>query len=171
MFLQSLVKLNNSISFWNFALKFRWRPKKKNSSPHFGSNSVWNFGFLVASGYYLPKNRGGQTYFAPFSVRPKGAPLLPPPKSMPMYQCIIKIILVYWYVTFETPCIKLLQWLKLYFALNTIATMTPILWLTSLLVSKTNIMLCIINLWLKPLLLFITCYMQLYCYLLSYTVS
>ena len=28
--------------------------------------------FWVSSGHYLPKSQGGQTYFAPFSVRPKG---------------------------------------------------------------------------------------------------
>ena len=36
--------------------------------------------FLLLSGYYLPENRGGQTYFAPFTVRPEGAPPPAPPK-------------------------------------------------------------------------------------------
>ena len=40
--------------------------------------------FLLPSGYYLPENQGGQTYFAPFSVRPEGAPPPAPPKLMPM---------------------------------------------------------------------------------------
>ena len=40
--------------------------------------------FLLSSGYYLPKNRGGQTYFAPFSVSQEGALPLATPKSTPM---------------------------------------------------------------------------------------
>ena len=35
--------------------------------------------FLLPNGYYLPENRGGQTYFAPFSVRPEGAQPPSPP--------------------------------------------------------------------------------------------
>ena len=35
--------------------------------------------FLLPSGYFLPKNWGGQTYFAPFSVKSKEAlPPIPP---------------------------------------------------------------------------------------------
>ena len=76
MFLQSLVKLNNSISVRNFAPNSDEDQKKKKSSPHSGSLSVWNFRFLVAKGYCLPENQGGHTRFAPFSVRPER--VLPP---------------------------------------------------------------------------------------------
>ena len=79
MFLRSLVKLNNSISLRNFAPN-SGEDKKKRIFAAFGSISVRNFGFPVAKWVllYLPKNRGGQTYFAPFSVRPEGAPTSAP---------------------------------------------------------------------------------------------
>ena len=77
MFLQSLVKLNNSISVRNFAPKFRWRPKKKGFRRIVVLSQPGTSAFLLPIGYYLPKNRGGQTYFAPFRVRPEG----PPPPS------------------------------------------------------------------------------------------
>ena len=44
---------------------------------------------LVPSGHYLPKKRGGQTYFAPFIVRPEGAlaPPLPEIDSSKLVYC------------------------------------------------------------------------------------
>ena len=107
MSLRSLVKLKYSISVRNFAPKLRCRPikkkglrrklvrfqprisefcpqiqvntKPKRSSPHSGSISVRNFGSLVAKWVLLAKKPRGQTYFAPFSVRPEEAspPRLP----------------------------------------------------------------------------------------------
>ena len=75
MLLRSMVKLNNSISVWNFTPKFRRRPKKGlHRILVLSQSGISNF--LLPSGYYLPKNRGDQTYFAPFNVRLKGA--LPP---------------------------------------------------------------------------------------------
>ena len=53
-------------------------------------------------------------------------------------------------------------------ALNSIATMTPILWLSSIYyMSQQDQLNAMYNLWPKRLLMFDTCYMQLYCYLLS----
>ena len=54
---------------------------KKRSSPHSGSISD----FWLPSKYYLPKNRGGKTYFAPFKVRLRGHHPLALPKSTPMH--------------------------------------------------------------------------------------
>ena len=39
--------------------------------------------FLLPIGYYLPKNRGGQKYFAPFRVKPEAAPPPVPLGSRP----------------------------------------------------------------------------------------
>ena len=58
---------------WNFAPKFRWEPKKGLYRVLVLSQSGIS-DFLLPSGYYLPKNRGNQTYFAPFSVRSEKAP-------------------------------------------------------------------------------------------------
>ena len=85
MFLQSLVELNDSISCWNFAPNSGENQKKQKSICRILVLSQSRISdFLLPSGYYLPKNRGGQTYFAPFSVRPEG--MLPPgpPKPTPM---------------------------------------------------------------------------------------
>ena len=66
------------------------KPKKR-SSPHSGSISVRNFGFLVAKLVLLANKLRGQTYFAPFSVRSEE--VLPPPKNINAYanDLIIKI--------------------------------------------------------------------------------
>ena len=53
-------------------------------------------------------------------------------------------------------------------ALNIFATMTPISCLTSVYdITQQDQHIAIHNLWPNRLLMFITCYMQLYCYLLS----
>ena len=57
MFLQSVSKLNNSISVQNFAPIFRWRLKKKRSSQYSGSISARNFRFLVAKWVLLAKKQ------------------------------------------------------------------------------------------------------------------
>ena len=76
MFLRSLVKLNNSISVQNFSPNSGEDQKK--SVRHILVLSQFGISdFLLPSGYYLPENRGGQIYFAPFSVRPKGVPTSP----------------------------------------------------------------------------------------------
>ena len=104
MFLRSLVKLNNSISDWNFAPKFRWRPKKGLCCILVLSQSGI-LHFFLPSGYYLPKNREGLTYFAPFSARPKRA--LAPPKSTPMNRCTINVRLA---LGFELRLVVAWQW-------------------------------------------------------------
>ena len=81
MFLRRLVKLNNSISIRNFAPQMQVKIKKR-SLPHSGSISVRNFGFFVAQWILLAKISRGWTYFAPFSVRPEGAP---PPLKIDAY--------------------------------------------------------------------------------------
>ena len=56
-------------------------------------------------------------------------------------------------------------------ALNTIATMTPILHFTSVYnITRQDQHNAIYNLWPKCLQMFIVCYMQLHCYLLSFIV-
>ena len=104
-YLQSLIKLNKSISVRNFACRLP-PPKKKsllqtgstyfspeflNFDPeiqvnaktkryllHSGSISVWNFEFLIAKWVLLAKNWREADIFLPLSIRPKGAPPLPP---------------------------------------------------------------------------------------------
>ena len=46
------------------------------------SDHVFTLSAKLPSEHYLPKNLGGQTYFAPFSVKLEGAP--PPQKSTPV---------------------------------------------------------------------------------------
>ena len=76
MFLRSLVKLNNSISVQNFAPKFRSRPIEVFAAFWFDVSSEFRISYCQVGN--SPNNRGGQTYFAPFSIRPEGAPA--PPK-------------------------------------------------------------------------------------------
>ena len=97
MFLRSLFKLNNSISLRNFrtlppnsdadqtgSISIRnfgsLTPNsgedlnKNRSSPYSSYVSVRNFGFLVAKWVSLAKKPRDETYFAPFSILPEGAP-------------------------------------------------------------------------------------------------
>ena len=62
MLLRNLVELNNSNSVWNFAPKFRRRPKKR-SLLYSGSISVRNFGFLFAKRVLLAKKPRGPSVF------------------------------------------------------------------------------------------------------------
>ena len=74
---------NNSILVWKFAPKFRWRPKRAFAAFSFNFSLEfrisWLFDFLIFEykvGITCQKTVGAQTYFAPFSIRPKG--VLPP---------------------------------------------------------------------------------------------
>ena len=71
MFLRSLVKLS---PFQSEILPPNSGTTKKGLCRILVLSQSGILDFLLPSGYYLPKNRGGETYFAPFSVRPEGAP-------------------------------------------------------------------------------------------------
>ena len=79
MFLQSLVKLHNSISVRNLPPD-SGEDQKKSFLLHSGCISVWNFEFLVANWVLLTKNGEGHTYFTPFHVRLEGVPPPCPPR-------------------------------------------------------------------------------------------
>ena len=68
MFLRSLVKLPK------FCPQIQVKTKEKGLRRILVLTQSVISDFLLPSGYCLPKNRGGQTYFAPFSVRSKGMP-------------------------------------------------------------------------------------------------
>ena len=77
MFLRSLVKLNSLILFQSRILPPNSGEDQKQGLCCILDLSQFRISnFLLPSVYYLPENRGSQTYFAPFSVTPKGA--LPP---------------------------------------------------------------------------------------------
>ena len=67
MFLRSLVKLNNSVSFWNFAPKIQVKTKKR-FSPHSASISVRNFGFLIAKWILLAEKLRGPDFITKIST-------------------------------------------------------------------------------------------------------
>ena len=66
MFLQSLVKLHNDISVWNFVPKFRSRPnKKKKVFAAFWFYLNRNVGFLAANWVLLTRKLRGPDIFRP----------------------------------------------------------------------------------------------------------
>ena len=62
---------------------------KKRSSPHFGSISVWNLGFLVVKWVLLAKKLRGPDIFSPFSVKPEGVPSLVPQINVLSVACFL----------------------------------------------------------------------------------
>ena len=89
MFLQIVVKLNNSILVQNFGIllkKFKCRPKYAQRRILVLSQSGI-LDLLLPSGFYWSKNQGSQTYFAPTVPDMRGQRPLASPKSMPVLKC------------------------------------------------------------------------------------
>ena len=87
MFLQSLFKLNNSISARNFPPKFRQIQKKK-SLPHSGFISVRNFEFLVAKWVLLARKRRQPEIFRPLLCQTRGGAAPRPPQNRRLCMCL-----------------------------------------------------------------------------------
>ena len=88
MFLRRLVKLN-SISVRNILPSNSGEDQEKGLCCILVLSQSGILDFFLPSGYYLPENWGGQTYFALFRVRPDGALPPGPPKLTPMHMMVI----------------------------------------------------------------------------------